>query len=74
MSLWCEFDCTASLESKPRGSVLYAHVAKPDLAKIAHGLSFSGVSFLWVHRPDKVSSIDADLLPEGFVVDVVFPD
>ncbi|KAG7010647.1 UDP-glycosyltransferase 86A2, partial [Cucurbita argyrosperma subsp. argyrosperma] len=57
-SLWPESDCTHWLNTKPHGSVLYvsfgsyAHVSKTDLAEIAHGLSLSGVHFIWVIRPD----------------------
>lgn len=35
--------------------------------EIAHGLLLSGVNFVWVLRPDIVSSDDTDILPEGFV-------
>uniref|UniRef100_A0A5B7C052 Glycosyltransferase n=1 Tax=Davidia involucrata TaxID=16924 RepID=A0A5B7C052_DAVIN len=71
-SLWSETDCTSWLDTKPHGSVLYvsfgsyAHVTKNDLVEIAHGLSLSKVSFVWVLRPDIVSSDDADPLPVGF--------
>ncbi|XP_038902249.1 UDP-glycosyltransferase 86A2-like [Benincasa hispida] len=71
-SLWAESDCTHWLNSKPHGSVLYvsfgsyAHVTKTDLTEIAHGLSLSGVHFIWVLRPDIVSSNDTDPLPIGF--------
>lgn len=71
-SLWSESDCTQWLNTKPNGSVLYvsfgsyAHVSKTDLHEIAHGLSMSKVSFVWVVRPDIVSSDDADPLPSGF--------
>lgn len=71
-SLWSESDCTQWLDKKPHGSVLYvsfgsyAHVKKADLIEIANGLSLSRVSFVWVLRPDIVSSDDADPLPVGF--------
>ncbi|KAG6606041.1 UDP-glycosyltransferase 86A1 [Cucurbita argyrosperma subsp. argyrosperma] len=71
-SLWPESDCTHWLNSKPHGSVLYiscgsyAHVTKTDLTEIAHGLSMSGVHFIWVLRPDIVSSTDTDPLPDGY--------
>ncbi|KAL6573551.1 hypothetical protein OROHE_002010 [Orobanche hederae] len=73
-SLWSESDCTNWLNSRPPKSVLYvsfgsyAHTTKHTLAEIAHGLVRSGVSFVWVLRPDIVSSNDAvdDVLPFGF--------
>ncbi|KAL7173730.1 hypothetical protein ACSBR2_033061 [Camellia fascicularis] len=75
-SLWSESDCTQWLNTKPPGSVLYvsfgsyAHVAKNDLHEIAHGLLLSKVSFVWVLRPDIVSSDDTDPLPVGFKEDI----
>jgi UDP:flavonoid glycosyltransferase YjiC (YdhE family) len=48
----------------------FAHVAKRDLVEIAKGLSLSKVSFVWVLRPDIVSSDDADPLPGGFEEEV----
>lgn len=71
-SLWSESNCTLWLDSKPRGSVLYvsfgsyAHISKEELAEIANGIKLSGVNFLWVIRPDMVSSDDPDPLPVGF--------
>lgn len=71
-SLWSESDCTQWLDKRPHGSVLYvsfgsyAHVAKTDLSEIANGLLLSGVGFIWVLRPDIVSSDDVDPLPVGF--------
>ncbi|PKA45916.1 UDP-glycosyltransferase 86A1 [Apostasia shenzhenica] len=71
-SLWAESDCSHWLNSRPAASVLYisfgsyAHVEKGDLAEIAGGVAESKVSFLWVLRPDVVSSNDTDPLPEGF--------
>ncbi|KAK4785870.1 hypothetical protein SAY86_002559 [Trapa natans] len=71
-SLWAESDCTQWLNTRPRGSVLYvsfgsyAHTSRADLAEIAHGLRLSGVSFVWVIRPDIVSSEEADPLPDGY--------
>ncbi|KAK6936089.1 UDP-glucuronosyl/UDP-glucosyltransferase [Dillenia turbinata] len=71
-SLWPESDCTSWLDAKPRGSVLYvsfgsyAHLSKRDLTEISNGLSLSGVSFVWVLRPDIVSSDEVDPLPVGF--------
>ncbi|KAM7254739.1 hypothetical protein ACFE04_019980 [Oxalis oulophora] len=71
-SLWSESDCTKWLDSKPHGSVLYmsfgsyAHVSKNDIAEIAHGVLLSGVKFIWVLRPDIVSSKETDILPIGF--------
>ncbi|OMO58355.1 UDP-glucuronosyl/UDP-glucosyltransferase [Corchorus olitorius] len=71
-SLWSESDCTQWLDKRPHGSVLYvsfgsyAHVGKNELIEIANGLLLSKVSFLWVLRPDIVSSDDVDPLPVGF--------
>ncbi|XP_028808167.1 UDP-glycosyltransferase 86A2 [Neltuma alba] len=71
-SLWSESDCTQWLDSKPRASVLYisfgstVHVAKRDLLEIANGLLLTHVNFLWVLRPDVVSSEDQHPLPIGF--------
>ncbi|KAK8934946.1 UDP-glycosyltransferase 86A1 [Platanthera zijinensis] len=71
-SLWAESDCSQWLDSRPRGSVLYisfgsyAHVEKRDLEEIAHGLMASGSSFVWVLRPDVVSSNEPEPLPENF--------
>ncbi|GAV62624.1 UDPGT domain-containing protein, partial [Cephalotus follicularis] len=75
-SLWSESDCTHWLNTKPPGSVLYvsfgsyAHVTRTDLVEIANGLSLSNVSFIWVLRPDIVTSEDADPLPVGFKEEV----
>ncbi|KZV19605.1 hypothetical protein F511_10508 [Dorcoceras hygrometricum] len=71
-SLWPESDCLRWLETKRQGSVLYvsfgsyAHTSKRDIEEIAHGLMQSGVDFIWVLRPDIVSSDEPDFLPEGF--------
>ncbi|KAF7805624.1 UDP-glycosyltransferase 86A2 [Senna tora] len=71
-SLWSESDCTHWLHSKPRASVLYisfgstVHVAKRDLVEIANGILLSKVNFVWVVRPDIVSSEDEHPLPVGF--------
>ncbi|KAL2937574.1 UDP-glycosyltransferase 86A1 [Bienertia sinuspersici] len=71
-SLWAESDCTVWLDSKPPSSVLYvsfgsyAHINKEELEEIANGIKLSGVNFLWVIRPDMVSSDDPDPLPAGF--------
>ena len=68
-SLWSKSDCTQWLDTKPHGSVLYvsfgsySHASKNDIAEIAHGLLISGVSFIWVLRPDIVSSDGTDFLP-----------
>lgn len=70
-SLWSEIDCTRWLDNKPPDSVLYvafgsyAHVTKNDLQEIADGLKLSRVAFVWVLRPDIVSSNDTDPLPKG---------
>ncbi|XP_074272120.1 UDP-glycosyltransferase 86A1-like [Silene latifolia] len=71
-SLWAESDCTQWLDTKPNGSVLYvsfgsyAHISKDELVEIANGIKLSGVNFLWVIRPDMVSSDDPDPLPLEF--------
>lgn len=71
-SLWSESDCTQWLNTKPKSSVLYisfgsyAHVTKKDLVEIAHGILQSKVNFVWVVRPDIVSSDETNPLPEGF--------
>ncbi|EOA29191.1 hypothetical protein CARUB_v10025463mg [Capsella rubella] len=72
-SLWAESDCTEWLKGRPTGSVLYvsfgsyAHVGKKEIVEIAHGLLLSGISFIWVLRPDIVGSDVPDFLPNGFV-------
>lgn len=71
-SLWPQSDCSNWLDTKPRGSVLYvsfgsyAHVPKHHLIEIAYGLLLSNVHFVWILRPDIVSSDDTDPLPLGF--------
>ncbi|KAA8518730.1 hypothetical protein F0562_016496 [Nyssa sinensis] len=71
-SMWSESDCTQWLNTKSHGSVLYisfgsyAHTSKHDIVEIANGLLFSGVNFIWVLRPDIVSSDETDFLPIGF--------
>ncbi|KAL2487371.1 UDP-glycosyltransferase 86A1 [Abeliophyllum distichum] len=71
-SLWAESDCTQWLDTKPHGSVLYvsfgsyAHTSKHEISEIANGLLLSGVNFIWVLRPDIVSSDESDFLPVGF--------
>ncbi|KAJ8623662.1 hypothetical protein MRB53_032192 [Persea americana] len=72
-SPWTESDCTKWLNTKPANSVLYisfgsyAHVSKKDLEEIAKGILLSEVNFIWVLRPDIVSSDDEDPLPAGFL-------
>lgn len=72
MNLWSESDCSRWLDSKPQRSVLYAsfgsyaHSNKEDIKMIANGLMLSGIDFIWVLRPDIVSSEVKDLLPNGF--------
>ncbi|VFQ78947.1 unnamed protein product [Cuscuta campestris] len=71
-SLLSESDCSQWLNAKPDGSVLYvsfgsyAHTSKTDIVEIAHGLMLSGMNFLWVLRPDIVSSEEPNFLPSGF--------
>lgn len=72
-SLWAESDCINWLNTKQSGSVLYisfgsyAHVSKRDLGEIALGIMNSKVNFVWVLRPDVVSSDDPDPLLPGFL-------
>lgn len=72
-SLWTESDCLQWLNSKPAGSVLYisfgsyAHVSKRDLEEMAYGILGSKTNFIWVLRPDIVSSDDPEPLPKGFL-------
>lgn len=71
-SLWSESDCTQWLDTKPQGSVLYvsfgsyAHTSKQEIVELANGLMLSEVNFIWVLRPDIVSSDETDILPDGF--------
>ncbi|XP_052134556.1 UDP-glycosyltransferase 86A1 [Oryza glaberrima] len=71
-SMWAESDCSRWLAAQPSRSVLYvsfgsyAHVTRRELHEIARGVLASGARFLWVMRPDIVSSDDPDPLPEGF--------
>ncbi|XBJ07444.1 hypothetical protein VPH35_012963 [Triticum aestivum] len=71
-SMWAESNYSHWLDAQPLGSVLYisfgsyAHVTKQELHEIAGGVLASGARFLWVMRPDIVSSDDPDPLPEGF--------
>ncbi|KAA8518729.1 hypothetical protein F0562_016497 [Nyssa sinensis] len=75
-SLWSESDCTQWLNTKSRGSVLYvsfgslANVSKKDIVEIAHGLLLSRVNFIWVLRPNIVSSVESYSLPVGFEDDI----
>ncbi|XP_074276265.1 UDP-glycosyltransferase 86A1-like [Silene latifolia] len=76
-SMWVESDCTKWLDDKDIGCVLYisfgsyAHTSKDILQAIAHGLLASQVHFIWVIRPDIVSSADLDPLPDGFKEKIV---
>lgn len=71
-SLLSEADCSHWLNDKPDGSVLYvsfgsyAHTNKADIVEIAYGLMLSGVNFVWVVRPDIVSSEETNFLPPEF--------
>ncbi|KAK9290089.1 hypothetical protein L1049_008253 [Liquidambar formosana] len=75
-NLWSESDCTHWLHTKPLGSVLYvsfgslARVSKHEILEIAQGLLLSKVNFIWVLRPDIVSSDETDILPVGFNDDI----
>ncbi|OIT38495.1 PREDICTED: UDP-glycosyltransferase 86A2-like [Nicotiana attenuata] len=71
-SMWSEFDCTHWLDLQQHATVLYvsfgsyAHLTKNNLLEIAYGLLSSKVSFIWVLRPDIVSSDDPNPLPDDF--------
>lgn len=71
-SMWAESDCSRWLAAQPPRSVLYvsfgsyAHVTRRELHEIARGVLASSARFLWVMRPDIVSSDDPDPLPDGF--------
>ncbi|ONI03015.1 hypothetical protein PRUPE_6G233600 [Prunus persica] len=71
-SLWSESDCIQWLSTRSRGSVLYvsfgsyAHASKREIEEIANGLLLSKVGFIWVLRPDIVSSDEPEILPFGF--------
>lgn len=71
-SLWSESNCTDWLDTKPNGSVLYvsfgsyAHTNKETIVEIARGLVISEVNFIWILRPDIVSSEETDYLPIGY--------
>lgn len=72
-SMWSESDCTLWLDGKPEGSVLYisfgsyAHTTKHEIREIAHALLLlREVNFVWVLRPDIVSSDETDILPPGY--------
>ncbi|XP_047335357.1 UDP-glycosyltransferase 86A1-like [Impatiens glandulifera] len=75
-SMLAESDCIQWLNSKPERSILYisfgsyAHTTKHDIVEIANGLLLSGLGFIWVLRPDIVSSDDTDFLPEKFLENV----
>lgn len=70
--MWFESDCTHWLDLQQHATVSYvsfgsyAHITKNDLVEIAYGLSLSKVSFIWVLRPDIVSSDDPKPLPKDF--------
>lgn len=81
LSLWAESNCLPWLDSKPERSVLYvsfgslAQISKVQVQEIAMGLMESEQAFLWVIRPDLVSSEAEtttsttdynDILPKGF--------
>ncbi|CAL1382347.1 unnamed protein product [Linum trigynum] len=70
-SLWKEEpECLRWLHTKPPNSVIYvnfgsiATMSKQHLTEFAMGLASSGVSFLWVIRPDLVTGESAALPPE----------
>ncbi|XP_066384682.1 UDP-glycosyltransferase 86A2-like [Miscanthus floridulus] len=71
-SMWAKSDCSRWLDAQPPDSVLYisfssyAHVTKQELHEITGDVLASGACFLWVMRPDIVSSDDPDSLPKGF--------
>ncbi|XP_057779183.1 UDP-glycosyltransferase 86A1-like [Salvia miltiorrhiza] len=75
-SLRHQVDCSKWLDARPRRSVLYisfgsiAQTNREVIQEIAHGLVVSGVSFIWVIRPQIVIDDGTDVLPAGFDEDV----
>jgi len=75
-SFLTEYDSSEWLDSKPNGSVIYVsfgstgHASKAQLDEIAIGLKDSGHPFLWVLRPDIVSSTVSNCLPDGFLDEI----
>nr|ACN39829.1 unknown [Picea sitchensis] len=75
-SIWTQYDASEWLDAKPNGSVIYVsfgsliHATKAQLEEIAMGLKDSGQFFLWVLRPDIVSSTVSDCLPDGFLDEI----
>ncbi|KAF3652163.1 UDP-glycosyltransferase 86A1 [Capsicum annuum] len=71
-SMWFESECTHWLDMQQHATVMYvsfgsyAHITKNELLEIAYGLCLSKVGFIWVIRPDIVSSDDPNPLPEDF--------
>lgn len=71
-----ESDPSAWLDTKPNGSVIYVSFgsmtrpSKAQLEEIAIGLKNSRQPFLWVLRPDMVTSTVSDSLPEGFLDEI----
>ncbi|KAK4729383.1 hypothetical protein R3W88_022371 [Solanum pinnatisectum] len=57
-SMWFESDCTHWLDLQQHATVLYV--------SFAYGLSLSKVRFIWVLRPDIVSSYDPNPLSKDF--------
>eukprot|EP00253_Pinus_taeda_P012513 PITA_12513 len=75
-SILAQFDCSEWLDAKPTCSVIYVsfgsliHATMAQLEEIAMGLKDSGQFFLWVLRPDIVSSTVSDCLPDGFLDEI----
>ncbi|XP_059077373.1 UDP-glycosyltransferase 86A1-like isoform X2 [Cryptomeria japonica] len=72
-SFLTEYQPSEWLDSKPSESVIYVsfgslvHVSKTQIEEIAMGLKESGQPFLWVLRPDIISSEISICLPDGFM-------
>ncbi|KAH9310606.1 hypothetical protein KI387_025641 [Taxus chinensis] len=72
-SFLAEYQPSTWLDTKPLDSVIYVsfgslvHVSKAQIEEIAMGLKESGQPFLWVLRPDIISSEISDCLPDGFM-------
>ncbi|XP_059077370.1 UDP-glycosyltransferase 86A1-like isoform X1 [Cryptomeria japonica] len=72
-SFLTEYQPSEWLDSKPSESVIYVsfgslvHVSKTQIEEIAMGLKESGQPFLWVLRPDIISSKISTCLPDSFM-------
>lgn len=66
-------DCIEWLDTKEDKSVVYIsfgsviHLKQEQVEEIANGLLASGVGFLWIMKPPINATIEAAVLPEGFL-------